>query len=218
MPLNPSRRFLTRQGFSLVEMLVVMGIIAILAAVSMVGFSSINRGGGARGAADLAASMALSARVEAMSMGRGALLVIDNGTNTNFRFRRLAVFRKVDNPTNSSQTILQLVGRPTQLQQEVFFLPRYSSGFTTNLTVDFPGAPGSRVFAYEFTPTGYIQDNTSAQDIRMVFSPGPIDADGNPMNEETTAAARAGILLRQNGRPTFFTSPEQMKPVAPSTP
>ncbi|MCX7869669.1 MAG: prepilin-type N-terminal cleavage/methylation domain-containing protein [Terrimicrobiaceae bacterium] len=213
---NPSSLFgaATRRraaAFSLVELLVVLAVVAILGVVTIAGFSSINRGAAARGAADLAASMALSARIESLTMGAGALLAIDNGPNTNNRWRRMAVFRRVPNPADPSASIPQMVGQPVRFQGSIHFLPAYSRGYqATNL--DFPGAPNLPVLAFHFTSTGQASKAPGDDDIRLVFGPGPVGADGKPV-QEALAAARAGFLLRPNGRPTFFTSPDEMPPV-----
>lgn len=121
------------------------------------------------------------------------------------------MFRKTPDPSDSSVWILQMVGKPTEIQNGIYFLPGYSGGYTAT-NVNLPGAPNTPVYAFTFTPTGHLKKEGTSKDIRMVFSPGPVDQSGNPQDESTTAASRAGILLHQNGRPTYFTTPEQMKP------
>lgn len=190
-------------------MLVVVGIIAVLAAIVAIGLGgNLTRAGGARGAADLAASLSHAARLEAMSMGLGSLLVVDNGADDRYRLRRLAIFRRVPAGGNSTASVLQLSGSAVMLQDNIFFLKNYSKGFN-EMKVEFRKGQETDVLAYEFTPTGHIKASGAAPEFRLVFGPGPLNASGDPATD-AAAAARAGIYLRINGRPTFFTHPDQM--------
>ncbi len=202
----------SRKGFSLVELLLVISIILILSAVVVTSFGGFNRSVGARGATDLFASLSHAARFEAMSMGLGAVLAVDNGADPKYRYRRIGLFRYVPDPNNPANKILQPVGAPVLLQQNTYFLKNYSDGFFA-MTIDFPTQANNPVFAYKYTGTGHLDDSQKKQDVRLVFSPGPLDDNGDPVSS-TVAATRAGLLLRKNGRPTFLTVPDQM-PLVP---
>lgn len=192
-------------GFSLVELLVVVALIAVLSSLAILGFGS-SRSAGGRSAADLAASLALSARVEAMSQGYGSLLAIDNSSNPEHKFQRLAVFRF----TNSSSPP-ELAGRVVPLPRGTFFLPKYSSAtalITTNLNLP-PGNTSTALLALRFDGSGQLVEPVSAD---LVFGPDIMDSSGNLQDPETLAAARQGFKLRRNGRPVFFKTPDDMPP------
>ncbi len=193
------------QGFSLIELLVVVALIAVLSSLAVLGFGS-SRSAGGRSAADLAASLALSARVEAMSQGYGSLLAIDNSNDPERKLQRLAVFRF----TNSSSPP-ELAGRVVPLPRGTFFLPKYSTTNTliaTNLNLP-PGNTSTALLALRFDGSGQLVEPTSAD---LVFGPDIMDSSGNLQGPETMAAARQGFKLRRNGRPVFFKTPDDMPP------
>lgn len=191
-------------GFSLIELLVVIAIIAVLSGLAVTGFNSIGRSSGANGAATVASSLALSTRIESMSHGLGARLVVDNGSDANTKLRRFVVFRDKGEPGNP---VWEMAGRPTTLPGGIYFLPRYSSGYVaTNMPL--PGNPSAPVLAYEFNGRGHLEPPSTATDSRMVFCGGPLDPSGNP--PDGALPARSGVLLRNNGRSVFFQSPDQM--------
>jgi len=199
-PLGPARRL---AAFSLLELLVVIAIVGILSSVAVISFTDIGRAASGRGAADLAASMALSARVEAMSHGHGALLVIDDSNDPQRKYQRMAVFRF----TNAEGPPV-LAGRVTPLPRGTFFLPGYSTWnalVATNL--DVPGKPGTSFRAIRYNGSGHLVE---PQTVRMVFAPGIMDSAGNLQNPTNMLAGRQGFLLRRNGRPVFFNSPDEM--------
>ncbi len=205
---HPPTRAATASGFSLVEILVVISLIAVLSSVAILGVRSLGRSAGARGAADATSSLALAARLDAMSSGLGSWLIIDNGNDKDLRFRRLAVLRVIADPANPTQTTNQLAGRATVLQPNTYFYPTYSRGYT-NMQVSVPGWTNP-VIAYKFDAGGHLDIPQDEEDARLVFGPGPVTDSGQP-ESSGAAAARAGFLLRQNARPTFFSKPEQME-------
>ena len=182
-----------------------IAIIGILSSLAVVGFNSIGRGSGVRGAEDLAASLALSARIEAMSFGYGSLLVIDNGTNPEHKLQRMAVLRY----TNS--TNFDLVGKPTALPKGTFFLTNYSKGMNATNITNFPGAASTPAYFFKFDGSGHL---VAASATCLVFSGNIMDAAGNLQNPPAMIQGRRGFILRNNGRPAFFQTPEQM-PINP---
>lgn len=196
-------------GFSLIELLVVMAIIAILSSLGMVAFSNIGRGSGVRGAADLAASLALSARVEAMSYGHGSLLVVDNGTNAGQKWRRFAVFRYTNTPVEGSpMSNAVLIGKPVVLQQGVFFRPDDSTITTNTATMNLPPRDQpTEVYYVKFAGDGQLAGSSG---VKLIFGGGIAEASGTPTFPASMNAGRQGFLLRKNGRPAFYQTPEQI--------
>lgn len=209
---NPWRFSGSAQGrlfraFSLLELLVVIAIVGVLTSLALLGFQSISRGAGARGAADLAASTALAARVEAMTHSRGALFVIDNSTNPGRKWQRIGVVRF----TNDGPQDYELVGRMTPLPSGTFFLPDYStlSGLIPTNLAGLGGSGSTPVLAMKFAGTGHLDQPPSA---RLVFSANIMDASGTLQNPAELIAGRQGFLLRKNARPVFFRDAAQMPP------
>lgn len=188
------------------ELLVVIAIVGILSAAAVLSFGNIGRASSGRGAADLAASMALSARVEAMSHGYGSLLIIDNGSDPQRKLQRMGVMRF----TNSAGPP-ELAGRMTPLPRGSFFLPEYSTTLpSTNLTIP-PGPGQTPVYFLKYDGNGHLIEPQTAD---LVFAPNVMDTSGGLQNPDTMIAARQGFKIRRNGRPMFFKSPDDM----PKTP
>lgn len=201
----PAEWRVRRGGFSLLELLVVIAIIGILTGLAVVGFRGISQSSGARGAADLAASTALAARVEAMSHGFGSFLVIDNSSDPNRKWQRIGVVRF----TNSGPADYQIVGRMSPLPGGTYFLPNYSSSDLLQTNLTGLGGPGTTpVLALKFAGTGHLVANSA----RLVFSADVMDDSGNLQNPSPLLAGRQGFLLRRNGRPAFFRDAAQMPP------
>lgn len=182
--------------------MLVVAVVGVLSSLALVGFNGVSRGSGVRGASDLAASLALSARVEAMSLGRGALLVVDDSLRDDRKLQRLAVMRGVEAEDGSKSW--EIAGSPLALPRGVFFLPEYSNGWIRMNLPGFPGAASTPVYAFEFDGSGRMVNAG-----RMVFS-GGIMAGGVLSIPDNLLAGRAGFQLFKNGRPAFFQNVEDM--------
>lgn len=190
------------RAFSIIELLVVLAIVSVLSSLALVGFNSVTQGFGVRGASDLAASLALSARTEAMSLGRGSMLVVDNSSQNDRKLQRMAVLRGVDG-TNGAKT-WEMVGSPVSLPRGVYFLPEYSKGWVQTNLPGFPGAATTDVYAFEFDGVGRIVNVG-----RMVFS-GGLMQNGTLSTPDKLLAGRVGFQLFKNGRAAFFQKAEDM--------
>ena len=199
-----------KRGFTLTELLVVVAIISLLSSLAIVNVKDIGQGIGARGAAELASSLALSARIEAMSYGYGSLLVIDNGTNPDRKLQRLSVLRYTQTPDSGDYSkYTELVGKPISLPKGTFFLPDYSTATSNTLTLtNLPGSLNSQVYYYKFDGAGHLDTPKNAT---FIFSANYIDSLGNLQNPAQMIAGRQGFLLRSNGRAAFFQTAAQME-------
>lgn len=211
-------------GFSLVELLLVITLIAALSTVSLIAFNSIGGGASVGGALDLGSSLTLGARLEAMKTGNGARIVIDNFYDPenpeNYR-RRFAIFRAVID--ENGDRFWELAGRPSRLPPGVLFLPEYSNGYfgaAGDVLFDFrdadpqtgtsAGTHGGTCLYYEFNSAGHLNVEPSAADARMVFAKAILQPGGDVQLPEAALTGRRGFLLRTNGRPAFFETVDQM--------
>lgn len=200
-----------KRGFTLTELLVVIAIISLLSSLAAVNVKDIGQGIGVHGAAELASSLALSARVEAMSYGYGSLLVIDNGTDPDRKLQRIFVLRYTQTPDSDDYSkYTELVGKPISLPKGTFFLPDYSTATSNTLTLtNLPGhVNNTPVYYYKFDGVGHLDTPKSAT---LVFSANSIDSLGNLQNPAQMIAGRQGFLLRSNGRAAFFQTAAQME-------
>ncbi len=180
---------------------------AIIATLATVAVFSLGRGGqspSGRAAADLAASLVLSARVEAMSFGHGSRLVIDNGNDPSRKLQRMGVFlrKQAGGPWEPA-------GRMVPLPQGSFFLPDYSTTANGTFSMQLPPANSGNttVYVLEFDGSGHL---INPQTATLVFGPNVMEASGNLLNPEQMLAARSGFKLRRNGRPLFLKSLDDM--------
>jgi prepilin-type N-terminal cleavage/methylation domain-containing protein len=200
----------SHSAFSLVELLVGLAIIAILSGLSVAAFTSVGRSSSVNGAVDLAASLSLAARLEALSYGMGSKLVIDSGpvpdnpNDVEYKFSRIAIFRAQEDEANPGKKKWVLVGKPLLLPRGVFFLKDYSDGFVEEEHV-FIGTAKRKTLVFEFNGSGHL-----LRPAKLVFSGGVVGTDGRLEFPEAMLAARSGFLLRTNGRPAYFQNADRM--------
>ncbi|MDA7888061.1 prepilin-type N-terminal cleavage/methylation domain-containing protein [Akkermansiaceae bacterium] len=116
------------KGFSLVELLAVMTIIAILLSLASVGISKIGKGQGITSGISLAEGLVGSARSLAKGQGTTTRLIIHTELNdtdpvARDRYRRLmmVVYHEIDPDTGVEKTTWSRSGSPIFLPDQVFF-------------------------------------------------------------------------------------------------
>ena len=123
-----SRTRIVSKGFSLVELLAVMTIIAILLSLASVGISKIGKGQGITSGIALAEGLVSSARSIAKGQGTTARLIIHSELNDDDpverdRYRRLmmVVYREIDPETGLEKQTWSRSGVPVFLPDQVYF-------------------------------------------------------------------------------------------------
>ncbi len=122
-----------RKGFSLVELLAVMSIIAILLSLASVGISRIGKGQGVTAGLAIGEGLLAQARILAMNNNAPARLIIHGDLNDSDpiqreRYRRMMmVVHQTTDDEGRINTTWKRVGSPTFLPQGVYYSPEMSS-------------------------------------------------------------------------------------------
>jgi len=218
----------SRSGFSLVELLTVLGIISALAVVGLIAARGISSGASVKGAVSTVSSLTLAAREEAKTLGLGSRLVIDaNSSDPLHYFRRITVLEAEevdrDGVPNSGDEFIGWTysTKPTLLPEGVYFYEDYSSGYGT-MNFDFDdlspqdGTLGGEVIYYEFNRNGRFVNNPPSGGVaQMVFGRGvqPVGATTFTIPTDMELS-RDGFIIHQSGRLTFF---EDVNLIDPTT-
>ena len=223
-PLPPPRR---RAGFTLVEIMTVMMVIAILISVAAVGIQSIDRGQATTTAASVTEALFDEARSVAVGRGIRARLLIHkelNDAEEEDRQRYLSYMCVAVEGTDQGGEVQgggwEVITRGTKLPAGVFFSVEESERVADAIDVGKPGTmriklPGldefKECYYYEFNPEGVCVDSENA-----AGQPGAavvLISGARPKGQEEPKLLKnnkVGFVVWRNGRTSIFRSPEQI--------
>ena len=223
-PLPPPRR---RAGFTLVEIMAVMMVIAILLSVAAVGIQSIDRGQATTTALSVTEALFDEARSAAAGRGTRARILIHkelNDAEVEDRERYLSYMCVAVEGTNQAGEAQgggwEVITRGTKLPTGVYFSIEESERVAAAIGVGKPGTmsihlPGSDAFKecyyFEFNPEGVCVDSENA-----ALDPGAVVvliSGARPRDEEEPTILKnnkVGFVVWRNGRTSIFRSPEQI--------
>jgi hypothetical protein len=216
-------------GFSLLELLVVVGLIIILASLGVSAFKGGNASDGTRGASEMVASLFDSARNEAIVRRVPVRVIFDLGgaaSPIDTAYRRVRVAYSTNGGTNwvPSGPWTKFPGSAhydacplTPMEREAQHLTNavYSRPTGTNMILDGSSfgasSEGAVGFYYEYLPNGQISQQTQDgfQPPKVVFSPGAV-ANGI-FRERPDRKSLYGFVIGKLGRTQQFADLESLK-------
>ncbi|MFM1561006.1 MAG: type II secretion system protein [Roseibacillus sp.] len=223
--LAPQKRF-RRSGFTLVEIMAVMAVIAILLSVAAVGIQNIDRGQATTSGLAVAEALFDEARSAAVGRGTRARLLIHNQMNDNDTMDRtrylgyMCVAVLKTNQNGNPGNTWEVITRGTQMPSGVYFSIDESTDASKAVGVGEPGSmsiklPGSNTakqcYYFEFNAEGVCVDaDRPAQD------PGGaviLIGGTRPRHERDPLMLKnnkVGFVVWRNGRTSLYRSPEQI--------
>ena len=222
-------RHAREDGFSLLELLVVVGLIIILASLGVSAFKGGNASDGTRGASEMVAGLFDAARNEAIVRRVPVRVIFDLGASNSLpetAYRRVRVAYTTNGGTNwvPSGPWTKFPGSAhydacplIEIQREAKNITNavYSRPTGTNMILDGPSfgasSEGSIAFYYEYLPNGQISQQTydGFQPPKVVFSPGAV-ADGL-FRERPDRKSLYGFIIGKLGRTQQFADLESLK-------
>ena len=234
-----------RAAFTLVEMLVVMGIIVLLLAATLPALRGLNQSESRRGAVGNMMGVLDRARMMAISDGLATYVVFSCPTdptqiNADLRGRAYAIFEDGDNvtfiPTQKTPWMSLPKGMAFKVKADVAndcISARFASLAPTPTDLSFPltvaaspsGSGGNSVQMpyWKFDATGAV---TEQKYLRLLMFPGSIDAGGNEVSTQVIggSATEKGHLLEEialnqaTGRAKYIIDPANNLSTPSSTP
>jgi len=215
------RAYRTR-GFTLVELLIVIGIILIAASVLFTGLGGGGDGLKLSSAQRIAASIAQGARGQAILKDTKTRLIIYSENNDSGDVEKKLRFFGIihEDPENEDQWFAGTQG--TYLPDGIYFDPQLSGANAwpqSRMNIEFPrrsaqsDGSGPEYYYYEFNPNGTMA--TSFQNSWLVVRAGTLrpNTSGDlevDFTNESKENIRAALIFRRVGTTTLVTDPEEI--------
>ncbi|MFD0893950.1 type II secretion system protein [Luteolibacter ambystomatis] len=205
-------------GFSLIELLVVIGIIAILLTVGAVGMGGITKGKNLNSGVTTAEALFAEARSTATGKATRACVLVDINDPkdaTNYLKRVLIAYEDLDPATNQPvKDKWVLTSRGATLPDGVFFSKTYSKGGSDGQTLTEISLSGDNVkkqyegkyYAYIFNSEGIC---TTPGATFVVGSGVRTGSAGEPRTVGSAKREFGGFIVWRNGNTSLFRSPDQ---------
>lgn len=208
------------RGFSLVEVLTVIAIIAVLMAAGAIGLGNLRAGKGTSSAIASCESLFEEARTIAVSKSCKSRIMVDARAGQKTHLRRVVVVhQEIVNGAPVADSWI-LASRGYEMPQGTFFSQEFSkgkdgSGSVTTSTMSLKNDTGKDMtdyngdyYIYEFNGEG-IFDAAGAS---FVIGAGTPPKGTPPKPKTTSAEARdfAGFVIWRNGRTSTYRNPSQI--------
>ena len=191
-------------AFTLTELLVVISVIVLMAALGVGAFKGGGASDGTRGASYAAASLFDAARNEAIMRRVPVRVIFDVGNSTTLdtSFRRMTIAYTTNNGTSWTQS-----GKWIRFPASAYFDygsagSWQSKGTTTMTAVKFGSSVASTCVAYEYLPNGQINQSGVTPPLKVIFSPGTISA--GTFKERSDKKSLYGFVINKLGHTQQF--------------
>ncbi|MGC4017250.1 MAG: prepilin-type N-terminal cleavage/methylation domain-containing protein [Luteolibacter sp.] len=207
----------TSAGFSLVELLVVIGIIAILLTVGAIGMGGITNGKNVNSAVTTTEALFAEARAIATGKATRACVLVDVNDSkdaTNYLKRVLVAYEDIDPTTNQPvKDKWVLSSRGVTLPEQVFFSKTYSKGGSDGQQLSDITLSGDNVKTqYVGKYLGYIFNSEgicATPGATFVVGTGVRSGGNEPRTIGSAKRDFGGFIVWRNGTTSLLRSPDQ---------
>ncbi len=204
------------RGFTLVEVLTVMAIIAVLMTAGAIGIGNLNGGKGTTSAVATCESLFEEARTIAVSKRCKARVMVNaiDPANDDYLRRVVIAHEKINADGTVAPDTWVISSRGYDMPKGAYFSSKYSSldaggaiNETTLTGADIKTDYQGKYFYYEFNGEGIFDDAGAS----FVVGSGIRPNGQEPKTTKSAARDFAGFVIWRNGRTSTFRTPDQIK-------